>query len=209
VPNSSAPRIRSKPAWLRILGALCVLAAGAAGYARVVAPLLQPRLKPGPQAVEVARLSDGDTLHLRPLGGGADIRLRLIGIDCPELGSSDGFRAAAAMSLLVAGASELELEPELTKSGAVQHDKYGRVLGWLWAVPGPDWPAQRAWLAAYPADGAPRPADRRVPRGRTAAVAPGRLLVQEELVALGCAELYRDAKGSKHYPRLASAAARR
>lgn len=203
------------PAW-RGLALLLALGAGAALYTRVIAPLLQADLTGEVIAVKLERVSDGDTLHLIPGGASArePLKVRLIGIDCAELGSADGFRAATAISLLCEGALKLELEPERSKDGAIKRDKYGRMLGWLWVVPGADWSRQRDWLLRYPPPlgkpglGSPRSGAAdflRPPPGFQAQPRGQRTLVQEELLLLNLAELYRDAKGSKHYPRLETA----
>lgn len=226
--SPSPPRGRLSSAW-RWLTALLALAGSAALYTRVIAPLLVANPSAEVMPVKLERVADGDTLHLlaqgkAEAGEGSALKVRLIGIDCPELGNAEGFRAATAISLLCEGALKLELEPQRKADGSIQRDKFGRILGWLWVTPGPDWPRQRDWLLRYPASirrqglggagsGVPDFLRQSSPGGiaeqlrrQQHSARPGqRTLVQEELLLLELAELYRDAKGSKHFARLEAA----
>lgn len=72
----------------------------------------------------VARVTDGDTFHCRD-----GRKVRLIGVDSPELAQGDAGRMArdALRRLLPAGrAVRLELD-------AAPRDRYGRVLAHVWA----------------------------------------------------------------------------
>ena len=45
----------------------------------------KPKAPPAPAfAATVAKVVDGDTVHVRPLAGGAVVKVRVRGIDCPE-----------------------------------------------------------------------------------------------------------------------------
>ena len=99
----------------------------------------------------VARVVDGDTLHVR--ADGADHTLRLIGVDTPEVHESDklerdaqrsgqdkrtiqalGRRAADfTRSLCEGNACRLEFDPANASHG--HKDKYGRLLAYVF-VPG-------------------------------------------------------------------------
>lgn len=79
--------------------------------------------------VTLVRVSDGDTVVVKDAAG-RDIKVRLIGVDAPELGTAASFRSALFVAELAEAAGELRLEPDPHRS----HDKYGRVLGWLWVT---------------------------------------------------------------------------
>lgn len=92
----------------------------------MAAALAQPNALPGPVAAEVERLVDGDTLEVRALiwlGQSVDVRVRIEGIDAPELEArcaDERRRALAARDYLIrrlGGAS--------VRLFAVVHDKYG------------------------------------------------------------------------------------
>lgn len=121
----------------------------------VLAVLLSPAIAPaasctmppkphGLAAASVVRVVDGDTLVVH-LGDGRSARVRLIGIDTPELHSSDKLRRdaqrsgkdAAAIQALGAKAAEftrkhldgrkIEIERDATAL-----DRYGRTLAYVW-----------------------------------------------------------------------------
>lgn len=98
-----------------------------------------PEAAPAPgEAFVLGRVVDGDTVTgvLR----GQDERVRLVGVDAPELGQGRaGARASAALSELLRG--ELRLE-----TAENERDRYGRVLGWLWAEAGGEWTLVNAEL---------------------------------------------------------------
>lgn len=116
--------------------------------------------------VSLAKTIDGDTIRVTYRG--AEIKVRLIGIDTPELGTAASFRSALFCAELLEAAKKIELEPDPKRP----KDKYQRTLGWVWVTP---------------------------PRGKT-------VLLQEELIREGLADLYRDSKGTKYYSRLERAA---
>jgi micrococcal nuclease len=83
----------------------------------------------------VARVVDGDTIHVGTSQG--DLKVRLIGIDTPEtvdpnrpVGCFGPEASAEAKRLLEGGSVYLELDPT---QGDV--DKYGRTLAFVWMDP--------------------------------------------------------------------------
>lgn len=78
------------------------------------------------EGVRVIRVNDGDTLTV--LDGRRHRKVRLIGIDAPELGQRPwGDRARAHLERLVAGAGwTVTLEPDIDRI-----DKYGRSLAYV------------------------------------------------------------------------------
>ncbi len=71
----------------------------------------------------VGRIVDGDTLECSGLG-----RVRLIGVDTPELSQAPyGGQAAAALAALIPSGSMVELELDVER-----HDRYGRLLAYVW-----------------------------------------------------------------------------
>jgi micrococcal nuclease len=103
-----------------------------------------PRKPPGLAPATIVRVVDGDTLVVH-LGDGRSARVRLIGIDSPELHSSDKLRRDAARSgrdaatIQALGAKardftrqhldgrKVELERDVTAL-----DRYGRTLAYVW-----------------------------------------------------------------------------
>jgi endonuclease YncB( thermonuclease family) len=188
-PPSPGPTRRHFRRRVALLLALVLALAGALTWRALRAVRL-----PGKIQVVVTKVVDGDTLRCIPTGHmaglaeqGRELKVRLCGINSAELGTAQSFRAALALAELAEGAGETWLEPERQRDGAVAHDKYGRVLGWLWVEPGSGWSRQRRLLTAgLPVD-APR------------ANAEGLILVQEELLKLGLTQIYPAAKASRHY----------
>lgn len=72
----------------------------------------------------VSHVSDGDTLWVRPTGGGAPRKIRLHGIDAPELCQAHGPEASAALRQQVLGQS-VRVDP-------LRRDDYGRWLARVW-----------------------------------------------------------------------------
>jgi endonuclease YncB( thermonuclease family) len=107
--------------FLLSLALLAALAAGTAGAREVI---------PGPLAAEVIAVVDGDTLDVRVhvwLGQQVETRVRILGIDAPEL------RARCPEERQRAGAARDWLLREVAKRDVVlrdvRYDKYGgRVL---------------------------------------------------------------------------------
>jgi endonuclease YncB( thermonuclease family) len=82
----------------------------------------------------VSHVADGDTLTVRPAGGGGETRVRLVGVDAPELPGGEGGTAhhwGREAKGYLAGRAErqlvtLRLEPTQTR------DKYGRLLAYVY-----------------------------------------------------------------------------
>lgn len=68
----------------------------------------------------VTHVTDGDSLWVRPSAGGAPQRIRLHGIDAPEICQADGPEARAALQRLIEG-RELQLQ-------VLRVDDYGRPI---------------------------------------------------------------------------------
>ena len=71
----------------------------------------------------VTHVSDGDTLWVRPEGGAAPRKVRLLGLDAPELCQSGGEAARAALQALVAN--------KTVQVKSNHQDTYGRDLARL------------------------------------------------------------------------------
>ena len=126
---------------LAVLLLLAILLAPAVARAE---PCAMPRKPAGLATASVVRVVDGDTLVVR-IGDGRTTRVRLIGIDTPELHPSDKLRRdaqrsgkdAAAIQALGARASDftkkhlagrqIEMERDTTAL-----DRYGRTLAYVW-----------------------------------------------------------------------------
>ena len=83
------------------------------------------------KAVLAEKIYDGDTIGA--VANGRFEKIRLIGIDAPEMGQRPwGSKARKSLESLVAAAdSKVLLEFDVE-----QRDKYGRVLGYLWTQDG-------------------------------------------------------------------------
>jgi len=133
---------------------LALLAAAAAAAAAVPATAAAQEPPPG----TVVRAVDGDTLVVR-LADGAGVRVRLIGVDAPEVGGSgqaaeSGGAEAAAVAARAAG-DAVRLTPDPTQDA---RDRFGRVLAYADTDAGAD--VGRAVIAAgsarpYVYDGRP------------------------------------------------------
>jgi micrococcal nuclease len=73
---------------------------------------------------DVTHVHDGDSLWVRPLGGGERQRLRLDGIDAPEICQADG---TAARDRLAAMVLQRQVRVEVTGQ-----DRYRRTLARVW-----------------------------------------------------------------------------
>lgn len=71
----------------------------------------------------VTHVSDGDTVWVQPLQGGEAQKVRLLGIDAPEICQSWGPQARAALHAVLQG--------QVVEVHAHAHDTYGRLLGQL------------------------------------------------------------------------------
>lgn len=101
------------------------------------------------------RVSDGDTLWVRPADGGAYLKLRLKGIDAPEICQAGGVAARDALRDAVAGVL-LEVEP-------LGRDAWGRALARV-RVQGADLGARlvrdgQAWSDRFQGDPGPYAAE--------------------------------------------------
>jgi micrococcal nuclease len=80
-------------------------------------------------SLRVIRVSDGDTIVVRPLyGGGKKERVRLLDIDTPERGEEFSKEARKALAALV-GRGPVRLA--YRRPGVPQRDKYGRLLAYV------------------------------------------------------------------------------
>ena len=80
----------------------------------------------------VTRVVDGDTVHVRI--GSRDERVRLIGINAPEVGECDAAKATTLARQLAQGRA-VKLVGDATQA---TRDRYGRLLAYVWIVNGPD-----------------------------------------------------------------------
>jgi micrococcal nuclease len=126
---------------LAVLFLLAVLLAPTAAGAE---PCAMPRKPGGLATASVVRVVDGDTLVVR-LADGRSTRVRMIGIDTPELHPSDKLtrdaqrsgQDAAAIQALGARASAFT-KKQLTgrkvemERDATALDRYGRALAYVW-----------------------------------------------------------------------------
>ena len=83
----------------------------------------------------VSHVADGDTIVVRPTGGGAETRVRLIGVDAPELHSSeDGGRPDHwADEARRYTASRVELKPVTLRLEQTEtRDRYKRLLAYVY-----------------------------------------------------------------------------
>lgn len=78
----------------------------------------------------VTRVADGDTLAVR-VAGGREERVRVLGIDTPELGDCGADEAAAAARSLALG-RRVSLTGDATQAG---RDRFGRLLAYV-GLPG-------------------------------------------------------------------------
>ncbi|MDO5289206.1 MAG: thermonuclease family protein [Pseudomonadota bacterium] len=91
--------------------AALALATGAAAHAQ-----------PGPVswAAQVQYVVDGDSLWVRPLDGGRRVKLRLRGMDAPELCQPGGLQAQAALRALAQG--------QAVQVKVLARDRWGRAI---------------------------------------------------------------------------------
>ena len=97
-------------AGLWLIGPWVALVAGSVAWAEGVVPPLQPVAQsanlgtPASQWVGwVTKVVDGDTLHVQPAQGGASQKLRIKGIDAPEVCQAWGMQSREALARLVWG----------------------------------------------------------------------------------------------------------
>ena len=115
-------------AWAQAAVCLAVAAAACQSPASGPAPADAPAAAPGAAAAreaEVLRVADGDTLTASLEG--AELTVRLIGVNAPEAGECLAGRARERLTELAAGRRvRLETDQEL-------YDRRGRLLAYLWA----------------------------------------------------------------------------
>ena len=70
--------------------------------------------------ITITRVVDGDTIAARAYGIGAEIRIRLYGIDCPEKKQPYGQRATETLKSMISG-KRAEMDAKDT-------DRYGRTV---------------------------------------------------------------------------------
>jgi micrococcal nuclease len=80
----------------------------------------------------VTRVVDGDTVHVNV--GGRDEKVRLIGIDTPEVGQCDAGKATTLARRLSQGRA-VKLVGDSTQA---TRDRYGRLLAYVWLPGGRD-----------------------------------------------------------------------
>lgn len=110
--------------WLRLIVAVVIVGGALLGYRACFWQAGPPSDSP---YVSLVKVIDGDTIRVQAWRG-EELKVRLIGIDAPELGTAASFRAALSCAELLEGADAIRLEPEPTGP----KDKYGRTLGWIW-----------------------------------------------------------------------------
>lgn len=79
------------------------------------------------QPARVIRIVDGDTLHVEL--DGSDVRVRLYGVDTPELGTPCADEATSRLRELAAGDVRM-------RADARERDAYGRLLRYLYTADG-------------------------------------------------------------------------
>jgi micrococcal nuclease len=97
-------------AGLWLIGSWVALVAGSVAWAEVGPPPLQPvaqTITPGMPASQwvgwVTKVVDGDTLHVQPAQGGSSQKLRIKGIDAPEVCQAWGMQSREALARMVWG----------------------------------------------------------------------------------------------------------
>jgi micrococcal nuclease len=91
----------------------------------------------------VVRVVDGDTVWLQPAGGGGIRKLRVQGIDAPEICQADGRAARDTLRSL--------LQRQWVDVRSLKRDTYDRDLGHLWWQ-GQDvgeWMVREGWAWSY------------------------------------------------------------
>ena len=117
---------------------LAVLGAGVAGCTDIILPEPSPAqsVAPGTLSGRVVRVADGDTLTV--LSGAREEKVRLLGIDTPELAHGanpaecGGAEARAALTLAVMG-HRVQVVPD---ERADSRDRFGRLLGYVQTAAG-------------------------------------------------------------------------
>lgn len=104
--------------------AVCAALATHAAWGQTRAPGATDEVGASPvYAARVTRVFDGDTLWVKPLQGGRYRKLRLDGIDAPEICQSGGTASRDALAARVLN--------QVVEVGVRQHDDYGRGIAQL------------------------------------------------------------------------------
>lgn len=106
------------------------------GLAALVGPMAALAHQPAQWEGVVTRVSDGDSLWVRPEGGGPPRRIRIHGIDAPELCQAYGRASRAALAQQIKG-RQLGLQ-------VLRVDDYGRPLARL-TLDGEDLARRLVW----------------------------------------------------------------
>jgi micrococcal nuclease len=123
--NRNKDVLRPLPKWLSFCAIVLSFSLGAFSCADVDgkgAPVAESESVMHRDACVVTRVVDGDTVVATVVGHG-EVKIRLVGIDAPEMAQPYGDKAA-----------EFLRERSLNKAGEVElvgEDKYGRLLGTL------------------------------------------------------------------------------
>ncbi len=142
------PRPARSPSAALLAGLVVLTGAAAPGAARAQ----------GPARGTIVRAVDGDTLAVR-LAAGAEARVRLIGVDAPEVGGS-GQAAECGGAQASAVAAEYAGEPAAFPDDPTQdtQDRFGRLLAYADTQAGVDVGREviaAGWARAYVYDGRP------------------------------------------------------
>jgi micrococcal nuclease len=111
---------------LRLFLLLLLMAAAAYGYFKYGLVVPEGRVE-----VTLVKVLDGDTLVVEDPHDKA-IKVRLVGIDAPEIGSAASFRSALFTAEQLENARLIKIEAEPDKP----RDQYGRSLAWVWYTAG-------------------------------------------------------------------------
>ena len=143
----AAPRVPKLQAIALLSAGLLVLVHGAV----VAAELSLPVQALPPWTGVVTHVVDGDTVHVRPLAGGAPRSLRLLGMDAPEICQEGGVAARDALNERV-----FQRQVQVQVQGS---DDYGRDLVRLYLASEDvgQWMVQRghAWSYRFRQDAGP------------------------------------------------------
>lgn len=90
-----------------------------------------PPVMPGDRLpAQLVRVVDGDTIVA--LVRGLQVKVRLAGIDAPEMKTEAGKTAKAALVRLLPDSFTLEAGQDYYDKRPDCWDRYGRLIGWLW-----------------------------------------------------------------------------
>ena len=89
--------------WLALVPSSAALAQGQGQSLRPLSQLVVHAMHPSQWVGWVTKVVDGDTLHVQPAQGGASQKLRIKGIDAPEVCQAWGLQSREALARLVWG----------------------------------------------------------------------------------------------------------